>query len=98
MISIKKRYLSYKDWEECSDLDLPWVVFSDFPQAMVRGIEREEFEEWVDESVEWMSPSFQADDREEDVAQAIKWYYTHWPDVDDPEWNRQMAGRVCEQV
>ena len=58
------------------------------------GFTHEQFEEILQNAVEFFVPLLPDASREEDVFQAMSWFYAPWPYTDDPEQNRHELGMV----
>ena len=71
-----------------------WLFVAVLPDYLLGGVKREDFIEFIERNIEWLSPSFEEEGTDEDAIEALKFYYTYWPDPDNPEWNRHMACRV----
>jgi hypothetical protein len=58
------------------------------------GFTQEEFDEIIDYAAGFFGPALPDPERQEDVAEAMGWFYRPWPYVDDREKNRYAVGEV----
>ena len=71
-----------------------WVFFVAVLPDTSQGFNRSEFERNLrDELLVWFTSYFPPE-REEDVFNAINWYYSPWPHVDDEYLNREAFNFV----
>lgn len=68
----------------------------DFPNVWLRGMNRTVFEDHVWLASEIDAESWPDPTRQPDVYEALVFYYTDWPYVEDIERNRKMLGDVSK--
>lgn len=64
------------------------------PEILLRGPNRTEFQNILRTAVDFFSPLIEEDRVEDVLYQAMDFYYTPWPHIDDGELNRHLLGAV----